>query len=320
MIGTIICSAAVGAGIGAFGAFILGSAVSRNGRSGSGAMDDLSSLSSYINDTVKSAENLRKKADDRETSAGAAPHCITDHKSDLETAVFELGDIYRTLEDIKKKTPKRAVQSSPTAAYTAQALQKPAPLQQQAAPMQTPLVKTPLMQQTSQFTSVPSGVTNIYGQQPNAAQPSNAVQPAVPSQQTAVYNTQPVEQNPAYREIAQPTPVNDHLPECIIAVNELFERVKQLQNSSHQYRVYNVGTSRLEFSSDPSAQYICEQSDLNAEEYYVLPNQTDFFKTLSLSPDVFSFSGSMVTDQYRIRLAVADSSGNICEKGEIMKL
>jgi hypothetical protein len=111
-----------------------------------------------------------------------------------------------------------------------------------------------------------------------------------------------------------------HLPELIIPVNEMFERVQQLQNGSHQYRVYNVGTKRLEFTLDSSAQYICEQPDSGASEIYILPNQTDFFKTLSLSPDVYKYSGTSVTDQYKIRLCIADTSGNIYEKGEIMKL
>lgn len=145
---------------------------------------------------------------------------------------------------------------------------------------------------------------NDFGSTPVQPQPQAYIQPEP--------NAYEMPEQPPHSEIPEPEANTLKQVEPItISVSDMFEKVKELRNGNPQYRLYNVSTKRMEFSSSPNAPYIYTSKG------YILPNQIDNFKKLSISEEIYKCSENFIFDNFRIKLCTSDSSGNILSTGEI---
>ena len=80
----------------------------------------------------------------------------------------------------------------------------------------------------------------------------------------------------------------------------------------YQHRVYNVGTTRLEFTMDGNSQYIVDSKD-----WKVYPNIKSIpTKTLGYE-NAFDCKTNRIDDNTNIVPAKIDSAGNVLQKGVI---
>lgn len=90
----------------------------------------------------------------------------------------------------------------------------------------------------------------------------------------------------------------------------LFQLVQQLRNNGNNFRVFNVATNKVEYSTDENSAYI-----INGNLLY--PNKTSQSKTLDINPAVFDVNTKLIDDTSSITPATVDQSGFITQKGII---
>lgn len=188
-----------------------------------------------------------------------------------EQRINELNHNEQSMPDINNTTP----QPTPT----------PEPAQQ-PTPQSTP---------TQQPTPAPT---------PQPA-PTQTQQPSQPAP-TPTPNTQN-NVNP------QPTPVQQTPPPTNNAAmngGQLFQLVQQLRNNGNNFRVFNVATNKVEYSTDGNSAYI-----INGNLLY--PNKTSRSKTLDINPAVFDVNTKLIDDTSSITPATVDQGGFITQKGSI---
>lgn len=110
----------------------------------------------------------------------------------------------------------------------------------------------------------------------------------------------------------QPAPVQQTPPPTNNAMNggQLFQLVQQLRNNGNNFRVFNVATNKVEYSTDGNSAYI-----INGNLLY--PNKTSRSKTLDINPAVFDVNTKLIDDTSSITPATVDQGGFITQKGSI---
>lgn len=91
---------------------------------------------------------------------------------------------------------------------------------------------------------------------------------------------------------------------------QLFQLVQQLRNNGNNFRVFNVATNKVEYSTDGNSAYI-----INGNLLY--PNKTSRSKTLDINPAVFDVNTKLIDDTSSITPATVDQGGFIAQKGTI---
>ena len=91
---------------------------------------------------------------------------------------------------------------------------------------------------------------------------------------------------------------------------QLFQLVQQLRNNGNNFRVFNVATNKVEYSTDGNSAYI-----INGNLLY--PNKTSRSKTLDINPAVFDVNTKLIDDTSSITPATVDQGGFITQKGSI---
>lgn len=91
---------------------------------------------------------------------------------------------------------------------------------------------------------------------------------------------------------------------------QLFQLVQQLRNNGNNFRVFNVATNKVEYSTDGNSAYI-----INGNLLY--PNKTSRSKTLDINPAVFDVNTKLIDDTSSITPATVDQNGFIAQKGTI---
>jgi len=172
---------------------------------------------------------------------------------------------------------------------------KPEPTQQ---PTPAPTSAQPTTQPASTPTPAPQPTpTQTAQSSQQAPTPAPTPQPA-PNVQDNV--------NP------QPAPVQQTPPPTNNAMNggQLFQLVQQLRNNGNNFRVFNVATNKVEYSTDGNSAYI-----INGNLLY--PNKTSRSKTLDINPAVFDVNTKLIDDTSSITPATVDQGGFITQKGSI---
>ena len=148
---------------------------------------------------------------------------------------------------------------------------------------------------------------------PQSAQPTPAPQPT-PSQTTQPSQPAPTPTPNTQDNVnPQPAPVQQTPPPTnTTAMNggQLFQLVQQLRNNGNNFRVFNVATNKVEYSTDGNSAYI-----INGNLLY--PNKTSRSKTLDINPAVFDVNTKLIDDTSSITPATVDQGGFITQKGSI---